>query len=207
MRICCSALVLSFLAGQAVAQDISFIPDDVDVEVCTPFNPCPLDDRITTEYWEFGVDFTATGDNPTVAVYNDPPLQWAGVTNNRIDLVTEVNGRVVLPNSTTQGLTDFVSVAAGIFTRPKNGLLEVFDINGDLLASREMIDGELGERLIATIDLDGDFSIASFRLGNTVDTDRFGVRRIELNSPIAVPTPGGATLFLIGGAVLGRRRR
>jgi hypothetical protein len=181
-------------AGQQVpggfpATDILFQAADAAHPVCPPFGACPPALQITTEYIGFGVDFTQFDGNPPVGVFTDPPDEFGGVNAQEIlDLLTDVNGRIVETNTTTQGLTDIICMSAGFVAGPADLLLEAFDAGGNLVGSSIADDGtDPDGRLIAVVDAGaGNNVIASFRV-STPTGDTYGVLRICLNDPGPIP--------------------
>ena len=99
--------------------------------------------------------------------------------------------------TTTQGLTNYVSVAAGN-SDAGSLLLEVFDINNLLLASQSNISSGISTFGITR----GLADIAYFRV-STPAGDTFGVDEVTIETPIAtttgVPEPASIAVFgLIG---------
>jgi len=135
---------------------------------------------------DFGVDFTPFRENPPVAVFDDPPEKFAGVNAAGIlDLFTRSCGRIVVPGTVTQGLTDFIAVAAGL-ADPGGILLEAFNSSGELIGSSFNDDGKDGDGdRIAEVP-DPATSIASFCV-STPNRDAFGVHFVYLNDPSPVP--------------------
>lgn len=164
---------------------------------------------ITDQYSAGGVVFSnGTG----TATFNDFPDAWGGISGlNTVDLLSPVQGFLVVLGSTTSGLTSSLSVEAG-FSDPGDLLLEVFDAGNSLIASRvNGLDG-LGPngRSLITLSVPG---IHSFSVSSPVG-DVFGVDQIELGAissvPVAgVPEPGSAWFIAIGllGLLARRLRR
>ncbi len=177
------------IPGGFPATDILFQAADAPHPVCPPFGACPPALQITTEYIGFGVDFTPFAGNPPVGVFTDPPDEFGGVNAQEIlDLLTDVNGRIVETGTTTQGLTDIVCMSGGFVGGPNDLLLEAFDAGGGLVGSSFADDGtDADDRLIAVVDAGpGNNVIASFRV-STPTGDTYGVLRICLDDPGPIP--------------------
>ena len=150
-------------------------------------------------YVSFGVDYDAAG---VVGVFNDPPLAFGGVNaSGNVDLVSPVSGRLVVPDTTDQGATDFVSVLAG-YADAGDLLLQAFDVNGALVGSTTNTVGGVST-LSITAPLD---DIASFTVSTPVN-DAFGVERVSVDTPVSVPEPTSlACVGLVAAGLAGRRR-
>jgi hypothetical protein len=197
----------------AKAAEISFSPGDgVPPVVESPaFGQLASGGEVGTAFIDKGVDFSFGGRE---GIFNDPPLAFSGVSSsNDVDLISPVDGRIVLPGTLDNGLTSFLSIEAG-FSDPGQLLLEVFDAGGKLLSSvaNNFPLGPNG-RTTLTIDRGGIFDIASFKVSTPVN-DLFGVDFIKLETPVAagsqpVPEPftilGSLTAGGIGVAL--RRKR
>ncbi|MEB3292768.1 MAG: PTPA-CTERM sorting domain-containing protein [Synechococcales bacterium] len=167
------------------AATISHAPTDASPAVVTspPFGQLASGGTVGTSFINFGVDYTYGG---VEGIFNDPPLAFGGVNaSNILDLRSPIDGRIVLPGTTTQGLTSLISVNAGS-SDLGTLLLEAFDIGGNLLASA--INSQSGVSTM-TIDRSGVFDIAFFKVSTNGDT--FGVQQVTLEQPIsnAIPTP------------------
>ena len=196
-----SITLISLSAVLASASHAAVVkPGDALVAVSPPFgNAVAL---ATNQYNAFGLMF---GPAP-VAVFNDPPLAWGGVNAaGKVDLVSPVEGFFVLPSTSTNAVTGFVSVeignaAVGSLT------LDVYDISGAFLGSTLNDDG-FGPhgRSLATLNIAG---IHSFRVSGN---DTWGMNQIEFgNLAAAVPEPETYALMLMGLGVIGtlaRRQR
>jgi hypothetical protein len=142
-------------------------------------------------------------------IFSDPPNAISGVSaNNIVDLLSDVDGAIVVPGTTTQGLTSYLSVEAG-FAGAGNLLLEVFDVGGTLITS--VVNGPPAGphgRQTMTIDRGGVFDISFFRV-STPASDTYGVNQIDVERPVAVPAPGALLLGGIGVGLVGwlQRRR
>jgi hypothetical protein len=146
---------------------------------------------ITTQYANGGVVFT-TGAVTGTATFPDGGVlfTWGGISATGIvDLLSPVDAQIVVPGTTSQGVTSKVSVEAG-FASSGNLLLSVFDTSHRLIASRvNGLDG-LGPngRSLITIATPG---IAFFEV-STSNQDTFGVNQItigEVSSAAPPPLP------------------
>jgi hypothetical protein len=201
-----SATALALLVSPAAssASTISFTPGSVPtVAVSSTFGGVVPGGVVGANYVAFGVDFSYGG---TEGIFSDPPLAFAGVNgSNALDLVSPVDGRVVLAGTTTQGVTDFLSAEAGL---SPVGLLTLtaFDVAGNIIQS-VLNDNPLGPNGRTTFSISAP-GIAAFRISGA---NTFGVDGITLNIPSAVsaaPIPAALPLFataLLGLGVLGRR--
>jgi hypothetical protein len=134
-----TALTLTF-ASSAHAGTIT--PDLVVVPVSPAFGTVAAGGRVTDQFKAFGVIFS---DGVATAIFDDPPLAFGGVNlAGTLDLVTPVNGFLVVPGTTTLTSTNFLSVEAGV-AGEGNLLLQVFDVDRLLLGSTVNDDG-LGYR-------------------------------------------------------------
>jgi len=103
-----TALTLTF-ASSAHAGTIT--PDLVVVPVSPAFGTVAAGGRVTDQFKAFGVIFS---DGVATAIFDDPPLAFGGVNlAGTVDLVTPVNGFLVVPGTTTLTSTNFLSVEAG----------------------------------------------------------------------------------------------
>jgi len=219
--------VLGLIAMVSPARaDITVRPGDASPSVATSpaFGPVAPGGIATTQYQQFGLilsDRGAAGPAVNTAIFDDGGgvLAFSGVNGSgNVDLVSPVDGRFSLLNTTTQGLTNLVEVEAG-FSDPGDLLLTLYDINGFILDTRlNGLDGNGpdGRSLILISRLQAD--VASFRV-STPTNDLFGVNQIRFNTPVAPAAPGNGaipepgTLGLLASAVLGstgfvaRRRR
>jgi|AraplaMF_Col_mMF_1032025.scaffolds.fasta_scaffold00123_46 hypothetical protein len=192
-----TALALLLSTGVSTASTISFTPSSVPaVAVSTTFGGVVPGGTAGANYIAFGVDFSYGG---TEGIFRDPPLAFAGVNSgNIIDLVSPVDGRIVLPGTTTQGSTNFFSAEAGL-SPPGALTLTVFDVAGNILQS--VLNGNpLGPngRTTFSISIAG---IAAFRISGA---NTFGVDGITLETPSAVATtPIPAAISLFASALLG----
>jgi hypothetical protein len=192
-----TALALLLSAGVSTASTISFQPGSVPgVAVSSAFGGVVPGGTAGANYIGFGVDFTYGG---TEGIFLDPPLAFAGVSSsNIIDLVSPVDGRIVLAGTTTQGTTDFFSAEAGL-SPPGALTLTAFDVAGHILQS--VLNGNpLGPNGRTTFSISAP-GIAAFRISGA---NTFGVDGITLNTPeVVAATPIPASLPLFGAALVG----
>jgi hypothetical protein len=189
-----TALTL-MLASSAHAGTIT--PDLVVVPVSPAFGTVAAGGRVTDQFKAFGVIFS---DGVATAIFDDPPLAFGGVNlAGTVDLVTPVNGFLVVPGTTTLTSTNFLSVEAGV-AGEGNLLLQVFDVNRLLLGSTVNDDG-LGphDRTLMTLNIPG---MTFFSVSSPVG-DTFGVNQLDFNGGElgAVPEPG--TFLLLGSSLIG----
>jgi hypothetical protein len=172
---------------------------------------------VTTQYSHMGLIFSdrgAAGPAVSTAVFNDPPLAWAGINpSGDVDLVSPVDVKFVLPNTSTAAVTDWLEVEAG-FAADGALTLYAYDITGALLGTATN-GAPLGPngRTTMSVSFAG---IASFRVDGA---DAYGVNQIAFNdlTPAGPSNPGnqvpepGSVALLIGGATAGlaviRRRK
>jgi len=204
-----AALLLACAVPSGHAATITHSPGDrvPPVVVSPAFGSLAAGGTVGANYIDFGVDYTPGN---VEGVFNDGVLAFAGVNGaGNLDLLTAVDGNIVVPGTLIPGLTSFVFVEAG-FAGAGNLLLEVFDTDGLLLDS--VVNGPpLGPngRQTMTIDRGGVFDIASFRV-STPGNDTFGVDTVSIEDPVAIPEPASVALFGLGVLGLGlqvRRRR
>ena len=158
----------------------------------------PLASPVGTFYIGSGVDYSFGN---VEGVFSDPPLAFCGInTSNICDLVTAVDAQIVLPNTTTQGLTNFLSLEAG-FATEGSLTLTAFDhaLNPIASATNGLPLGPNGRTTI-TIDRGSVFDIAFFSVSGG---DEFGVNEVTIGSPIskAVPEPTSVLGLLAIGAL------
>ncbi|PTY06928.1 hypothetical protein DB347_10025 [Opitutaceae bacterium EW11] len=183
-----NAQIVTHTGGTVAAQGVAVTP---------AFDTLVAGGVVGTSLIGYGVDYSFGG---TEALFNDPPYAIGGVSNSgTVDLLTGVDGRIVVLDSLAQGLTDYVSVIAG-FADPGTLRLSAYDSAHNLIAS--VFSGEDLDPI--TIDLHGVFDIAYFSV-TTPGQDTFGVRSVSINTPIAanVPVPEPSTYALLGSLVLG----
>lgn len=189
------------VAGRA--QIVVHTPDDATnagVVVSPAFGSLAPGGTLGTSLIAFGVDYSY---NNIEGIFNDPPNAFSGVSGGGIvDLLTAVDGRIVVLNTLALGLTDFVSVDAGI-SSPGDLLLSVFDASFALLGTVANTGNGISTM---TIDRLGVFDIAYFSVSTTTG-DAFGVRSVSINTPQGAgqfaPVPEPSTYGLMGVALLG----
>ena len=190
-------------AAPALAAPITVSPGDAPVAVSPAFGP--VTEVVGDAYIDFGLDFSWGGDE---GVFDDFPLAWGGVNaNGDVDLLSPVDGRIVVEGTTTQGVTDYFFAEAG-FADDGTLTLKLFDLMMNEIAS--ILNGPpLGDNLRTTFEYSG-AGIAYFSISGN---DTFGVDQIRLNAPVAaggvspIPLPAGGLLLLGALAGLGALRR
>jgi hypothetical protein len=191
------ALALSVSAGAASASTISFTPQSVPtVAASFTFGTIAPGGTVGANYIAYGVDFTYGG---TEGIFNDPPLAFAGANPSAVlDLISPVDGRIVLVGTTTQGVTDFFLAEAGL-SPPGSLTLAAFDVAGNIIQS--VFNGNpLGPNGRTTFSISAP-GIAAFRISGA---NTFGVDGITLNTPSPVPQASiPATLSLFASALGG----
>lgn len=199
-----AALAAAGVAAGAMAQDISFTPEDGPGVLSEAFEHVLPGGIHSTEYVPFGVDFSGF----SIGAYAGPDAGWSFVDADGILSLNEyVGGRIVMPETGRPGVTDLVWVDADLVDDPDAVQLACWDSMGKFLGV-SIADGGVGPDgdLIAKFEHPG---IASFMLlengGHGGEEARFGVRRIYLNTP--VPTPGTGGLVLVGLFAAARTRR
>jgi hypothetical protein len=176
--------------------------------------PAPLaaGGEVGTGYIGFGVDFSRGGRE---GVFCDEYLgrscivqAFGGVNGSGdLDLLTGVDGRIVVPGTLAQGLTSQIYAEAG-YAAAGALLLTVYDIDGNGIG--HVLNGNpVGPHGRTTFSITAPGAmIASFAISSP-GADGFGVDVISLATPIGIPEP--SSLALIGGGILGlgliRRRR
>ncbi len=200
------AACVSF-APLANAAMITFTPGDAAVPVSPGFGSLVPGGALGTNYKAFGVDFSYGG---VEGIFNDPPLGFGGINGSgNLDLVTGVDGRIVLENTLTSATTNYFYAEAG--NADVGSLtLKVFDIAMNVLAT--VLNGPPnGANGRTTFSYTG-AGIAFFSI---FGGDTFGVNEIRLNTPTAigasaVPVPAALPLLGAGLGLLGiasRRKR
>lgn len=200
-----AALAAAGLASGAIAQDISFTPEDGPGVLSEVFEQVLPGGIHSTEYISFGLDFSGL----SIGAYAGPDAGWSFVDADGILSLNEyVGGRIVVPGTTKQGTTDLLWVEADLAEEAEHVELVCWDSTGKFLGSA-FADGGVGPDgdLIAKFEHPG---IASFMLlehhdGHEHGEEHFGVRRISLNTP--VPAPGAGGLIIAAMWTAGRRRR
>jgi hypothetical protein len=150
-----------------------------------------------------GIDFTFGNQE---GIFNDPPNAFCGINAaGNCDLVSAVDGRIVLLNSLTQGLTDYFYAEAGN-SAVGSLTLSVFDLNNNLLASalNGLPNGANGRTTFEISRASADIAFFSISGGDT-----FGVNEIRIETPLgAVPEPATWAFMIFGfGAIGGALRR
>src|SRR4051812_25256728 len=111
LRIAAAALAVSLMAGAAQASLITFTPTSAPVAQSPPFGP--LAQALADNYINFGVDFTYGN---TEGYFDDGggTFAFAGVNGGgNVDLLSDVDGRIVLTGSHTSATTNFLYAEAG----------------------------------------------------------------------------------------------
>ena len=207
------ALFAAVASAASRAATITFGPAaNSGVAISRVPGPLAAGGEIGSAYVGFGIDFSHGGGE---GVFCDEYLGWActvmafGGVNalGDLDLMTQVDGRIVVPGTLAQGLTSHFYAEAG-YADPGTLLLTVYDINGNDIGHVFNGDpvGAYGRTTFSITALTP--SIASFAISSP-GADGFGVDMISLESPVGIPEP--ASLALMGAGVLGlglvRRRR
>jgi hypothetical protein len=207
------ALFAAAASAGGHAATITFGPGaNAAIAVSPVLGPLAAGGELGGGYVGFGVDFSRGGRE---GVFCDEYLGWActvlafgGVNGSGdLDLVAEVDGRIVMPGTLAQGLTSHFGAEAG-YAVAGTLLLTVYDLDGNDIG--HVFNGDpLGGhgRTTFSITAPGP-SIASFAI-TSPGADSFGVDAISLTTPIGIPEP--ASLALMGAGMLGlgliRRRR
>ncbi|MCL1475505.1 PEP-CTERM sorting domain-containing protein [Argonema antarcticum] len=198
-----SAALIAAFPATANAAILSHVPNDrvPPVVQSFPLGALASGGEVGDAFIDFGVDYSFGGKE---GIFNDGGVvSFSGVNNSILDLISPVDGRIVVGGTKNQGLTSLLSIEAGR-SAPGDLLLEAFDIQGKLLAS--VFNGlPLGShgRTTMTIDRGGVFDIAFFKVSTPVG-DYFGVNQVDLEAPVvaAVPEPT-STLGLLALGTLG----
>jgi hypothetical protein len=174
--------------------------------------PLPAGGEVGSLYSGFGVDFSLGGRE---GVFCDEYLgrsctvqAFGGVNaSGDLDLMTKVDGRIVVPGTLAQGLTSYFYAEAG-YAAAGALLLTVYDIDGNDIG--HAFNGDpVGAHGRTTFSITApSATIASFAISSP-GADSFGVDVISLATPIGVAEP--ASLALMAAGILGlglmRRRR
>jgi hypothetical protein len=206
--------LLAFTIGfqvQANGAVISHVPGDrvPPVVVSPAFGALVAGGTVGANYIDFGVDYSFGG---VEGIFDDGDLAFGGVNGlGVINLISDVDGRIVTLGTTNQGLTSYLYAEAG-FAGDATLTLTAFDINGVVIASVPNGPplGTFG-RTTFVIDRLGVFDIASFRISGN---DTYGVDEVRIETPIsagppAVPEPASMAVFglLAISAVATRKRK
>jgi hypothetical protein len=197
-------LLLGVISANAFA--ITFTPaSNPAVPVSPAFGMLVAGGALGTHYIDFGVNFSIGG---IEGIFNDPPLAFGGVNSMGIlDLLSPVDGQIVVPGTTTQGLTSSFEAEAG-FAADGTLLLTVYDIHGNVLGTA--FNGPpLGPNGRTTFSIsEATPTIAAFSITDP-GNDTFGVDEITLTTPVSVAEPISLVLLGSGLVSLGliRRRR
>jgi hypothetical protein len=195
-----AAILISFMAARAEASLISFTPDsEPSVAVSLTLQPLAPGGLLGTHYATFGVDFSYRN---AEGIFSDPPNAFGGVNGSGvIDMLAAVDGRIVVPGTLGQGVTDYFYAEAG-YAAVGNLELSVYGIAHQLLgtAFNNLPKGQFGRTTFA-ISTPG---IAYFSITSPGE-DTYGVDEIRLDTPTAVPELGSWAMTIIGFAGVGLR--
>lgn len=180
-------------AGAANAALLTHSAQDWTGPVTPAFGPLAAGGAVGSFFIDKGVDYTFGN---VEGVFSDPPLALCGINaDGDCDLLTAVDGRIVVAGTLDQGLTSFLNVEAG-FADDGTLTLEVFDLSMTLITS--VLNGPpLGPegRTTMTIDRLGIFDIAFFRVSGG---DTWGLDTLSLEAPIAAAVSEPFTSLLLG---------
>lgn len=198
-------IVATAIPSTSFAQVVTHTGDQLVAGGVSPTPPFgSLTEAVGTQAIQFGVDYSFGN---VEGIFNDGgPHALCGISSTgTCNLLTAVDGRIVVLGTTDQGLTNFINILAG-FSSPGALTLSVFDQGGNLLQTATGA-GSLGPFSVTR----SAFDIASFRIGGN---DTFGVRSVAIETPMgavgAVPEPGTWAMMLLGFGAIGgalRRRR
>lgn len=168
------------------------------VSVTPAFGVLAAGGTLGANYIDFGVDFSFGG---VEGYFDDSDIFAFGGINGSgdLDLLTAVDGRIVIAGTTIGTTTNFISVEAG-YADVGQITLSVFDASNVLIAS--VVNGStlgLNNRSLLSLTAAG---IASFSVSSA---DTFGVAQISIGS--AVPEPASWALLIAGFVVVGQARR
>lgn len=212
------------IAQAANASRLSFTPAAaVDAGVAETFAPAALaaGGAIGANIVDFGVDFSYGhsegyySDIDPNSLNSESFAAFCGVNSSGdCDLSTGIDGRIVLAGSAIGGATSFLELEAGFFDEDSNPLLRIFDRDHNLLESVAGVrsTSPTGQQqyapLIFTALRNGaDIAFFDFGLSDGDDYQGFGLNRITLEAPTAVPIPGTLGLVGLGLLALGAIRR
>ena len=187
------------VSAQAALSPGAFGPTSNSNVVVTPaFGTLSTNGTLGTNYIDFGVDFSFGG---VEGYFNDTDIfAFGGINGDGVlDLLTSVDGRIVVGGTTTGRTTNFISVEAG-FAAPGQITLSAFDVNNLLIASvvNDSTNG-INSRSLLSLAAPG---IASFSVSGT---ETFGVAQIGIGA--AVPEPATWALLIGGFALVGQAQR
>ncbi len=190
--------------AQATLSPGAFGPDSNPAVVASPaFGPLAAGGELGANYINFGVDFTYGGKE---GFFDDGDVnEFAGVNGSgNLDLLTGIDGRIVVLGTLTSATSNFIFVEAG-FAAPGTLTLQAFDINNILIAT-QVNSAAVGpnNRSVFYISTPG---IAFFSL---TGTDTFGVAQVSINPQSiggAVPEPASWAMMIGGLAVAGAALR
>lgn len=215
-----SILVFGFfwMSGLARADIISHVPNDgvPPVVKSPPGDPVAVGGIVGAAFIGYGVDYSYGNKEGIFDNGGGDEGAFSGLdASDVLDLLSPVDAKIVVPGTTTPGVTSYLSVEAGI-SDDGNLLLEVFNTTGQLITS--VPNGPpLGThgRTTMTVDRGGQYDIAAFRV-TTLQQDYFGVDQVDIERPksvqASVPTfsEGGIAVFLLmmaGSALILLRRK
>lgn len=206
MAIAVVAAGVSATSANAVLSPGAFGPDSNPAVVGSPpFGALAAGGELGTNYIDFGVDFTWGGKE---GWFDDGDVnEFAGVNAaGNVDLLTAVDGRIVLLGTTTQATTSVIFAEAG-FAAPGSLKLEAFDLGGLLIATQfSTVAVGPNNRSVWFINQPG---IAFFRISGN---DTFGVAQISIDPRSigpAVPEAATWAMMIAGFGLVGfaARRR
>jgi hypothetical protein len=222
---CLAGIVLGALAQGVMSAPISFTAGAAKLagvaETGKPSWSVGLEGEVGASLVSLGVDFgygRKEGyfgeQDPNVT---DSPIVYTfcgASASGECDFNTGIDGRIVLAGSAIGGATSFLKLEAGFFDEDSNPLLRIFDRNYNLLKSVAGVrsTSPTGQQqyapLIFTAQRNGaDIAFFDFGLSDGDDYQGFGLNRITLEAPTAVPIPGTLGLVGLGLLALGASRR
>lgn len=199
------AAIAAAVAPQAATATVVHTGSQLVADGVSPTGPFgALVEAVGTQAINYGVDYSYGN---VEGIFNDPPYKLCGISAGGIcDLLTAVDGRIVVLGTTAQALTNSISILAGN-TSPQALTLSVFGIGGNLLGTTQGIGGNSGPYTITR----GSADIAFFSIGGS---DTFGVESVTLGDLVAargaVPEPATWAMMIGGFALAGasmRRRK
>jgi PEP-CTERM motif len=169
----------------------------------------------------FGIDFSFGGsesyysDIDPNSENSDSFFAFCGVSaTGACDFQTGIDGRIVLEGTSFGGVTSYLQVDAGFLDEGSKLLLRVFGRDGALLSSASGVRGtsatdqpDYAPLLFTVLRDSADIAFFDFGLSEGDDYQGFGVNRISLETPTAVPVPGTLGLMGLGLVALGAIRR